>query len=33
MTSLFTLALLQESTTTTGISPLGAGLGMVGMIV
>ena len=33
MTSLFTLALLQESTTTTGISPLGAGLGMVRMIV
>jgi hypothetical protein len=33
MTPLFALALLQESTTTTGISPLGAGLGMVGMIV
>jgi hypothetical protein len=33
MNPLFTLALLQESTTTTGISPLGAGLGMVGVIV
>jgi hypothetical protein len=33
MTPLFALALLQESTTTTGISPLGAGLGMVGVIV
>jgi hypothetical protein len=33
MTPLFILALLQESTTTTGVSSLGAGLGMVGMIV
>jgi hypothetical protein len=33
MNPLFTLALLQESTTTTGVSPLGAGLGMAAMIV
>jgi uncharacterized protein DUF5684 len=33
MNPLFTLALLQESTPTTGVSPLGAGLGMVGIIV
>jgi hypothetical protein len=32
MTSLFALVLLQESTTTTGISPLGAGVGMGLMI-
>jgi hypothetical protein len=32
MNPLFTLALLQESTTTTGISPLGAGLGAGVMI-
>jgi len=33
MYPLFALALLQESTPTSGVSPLGAGLGMVGMIV
>jgi hypothetical protein len=33
MNPLFTLALLQESTTTTGVSPLGAGLGMAAMLV
>src|SRR5205085_8305718 len=33
MSALFALALLQESTPNTGVSPLGAGLGMVGIIV
>jgi hypothetical protein len=33
MTSLFTLALLQESTTTTGVSPIGAAFGMVATII
>src|SRR6059058_6265400 len=32
MSSLFTLAFLQESTTTTGVSPLGAGVGMGVMV-